>query len=111
MKTVQILCLFLLITYITCTCQYKVTEYSEDNCKNDNTREGYCCYYEAPKKTKGSKGCLSLSKYQYDHIKVYADYYKVFGGDNYDTKDKDAKIKCKSNYLQISIIILILLFL
>ena len=110
MKSVQILCLFLLITYITCICQYRVTDYSVDNCKNDNTGEGYCCYYEAPKKTQ-SKGCMSLTKYRYDHIKVIADYYKVFGGDNYDTKDKDAKIKCKSNYLQISLIILIILFL
>ena len=110
MKSVQILSLFLLITYITCICQNRVTDYTVDNCKNDNTGEGYCCFYEAPKKTQ-SKGCLSLTKYEYDHIKVYAENEKVFGGDDYKTKDKDAKIKCKSNYLQISLLILILLFL
>ena len=110
MKTIQILCLFLLITYITCECQYRVTDYSVDNCKNDNTGEGYCCYYEAPK-SNPAKGCLSLSKYEYDHIKVYAEYHKVFGGNDEKTKDKDAKIKCKSTYIQVSLIILILLFL
>ena len=110
MKIIDILASILLIGYITCNCN-SITDYSVDNCKNAKTGDGYCCYYEAPKRTRGSKGCIPLSKYEYDNIKTLAKYYKTFGGDNGDTEDKKAKIDCKSFYLQISLIILILLFL
>lgn len=110
MKSVHAFILLLLITYIACDCKGGVTDASVDNCKNNNDGNGYCCYKEAPKSSK-TKKCTSLSKYEYDHIKVVVEYDKVFGGDKYDTKDDDVKIDCRSYYLQSSLIILILLFL
>ena len=109
MKSVHTFILLLLITYIACDCTGGVTDFSVDNCKNNNDGNGYCCYMETPKKT-NQKQCRSLSKYEYDHIKVYIKDEKVFGGDNGETKDDDVKIDCKSYYLQISLMILILLF-
>lgn len=110
MKLIHILCFFLLIEYIACLCSKQVTDPSVDNCKNANSGDGYCCYLEAPKRST-SKGCYPLTKYQYDNIKTIVKSMKVFGGDNQDTEDKKVKIDCKSFYLQISSIILILLFL
>ena len=110
MKLIHILCFFLLTEYIACVCSSQVTDPSVDNCKKANSGDGYCCYYEAPKSSP-SKGCYPLSQYQYDNIKTMVKSMKVFGGDNGDTEDKKAKIDCKSFYLQISSIILILLFL
>ena len=112
MKTIQIFTLLLLIAYIACLCKGQVSssDASEDKCKNDNTGDGYCCFVEAPK-SNPSKGCVPITKYQYDHIKVLAEYNKVFGGNDGKTEDKDAKIKCNSQYLQISLILLTLLFL
>ena len=112
MKSIQIFTLFLLIINITCICQGQVSssDASVDKCKNDNTGDGYCCYIEAPK-SNPDKGCIPITKYEYEHIKVYADYLKVFGGTDRKTKDKDLKIKCNSQYFQMSLILLLLLFL
>ena len=109
MKSVHAFISLLLITYIACDCKGGVTDYSVDNCKNNNDGSGYCCYIESPKST-DKKDCIDLSKYEYDHIKVYVDYMKVFGTGK-EEKDDDLKIDCKSYYLQSSLIILILLFL
>ena len=89
----------------------KDNDYSVDKCKDAKKGDGYCCYYEFPSRTKDKKGCAPLSKYQYDHIDVYVKYHQTFGGDKEDTEDKDAFIDCKSQSLQFSLIILILLFL
>lgn len=112
MKSVHAFILLLLITYIACYCKGGVSnsDASVDKCKSDNEGDGYCCYVETPK-SNPSKSCEDITKYQYDHIKVYVEGYKVFGGDDGKTKDKDAKIDCNSYYLQYSLIILILLFL
>ena len=84
---------------------------SVDKCKAALVGSGYCCYYNYPKRTSYKKGCVHLSKYQYDHISVMVKYGQTFGGDNDETEDKDASIDCKSFYLQFSLLILILLFL
>jgi hypothetical protein len=112
MKSVHVFILLILITYIACDCKYTVSpsDASVDKCKSDNDGNGYCCFMETPKKNT-KKRCRTLSKYEYDHINVYVDYEKVFGGEDYETKDDDVKIDCKSYYLQSSLIILILLFL
>ena len=109
MNFIHFLGFFLLIEYITCDCN-TVTDPSENNCKNAKTGDRYCCYYETPKSST-TKGCISFSKYQYDNIKTIVKSWKTFGGDDGDKEDKDVKINCKSFYLQISSIILILLFL
>jgi len=112
MKSVHVFTLLLLITYIACDCKGGVlpSDATVDKCKNDNDGSNYCCYQEAPKKSI-KKFCTTIKKYEYEHIKVYVDSEKVFGGDNYETKDDDVKIDCKSYFLQFSLIILILLFL
>ena len=115
MKFLQIFAFMVIITYIICSCDYTnaklVSEdYSVDNCKNAKKGDGYCCFYEAPKGEK-TKGCTGLSKYEYDHIKVYVKYQQTFGGKDGETEDKDAKIDCNSFYLQISTFIIMLLFL
>ena len=112
MKSVHVFILLILITYIACDCKYTVSpsDASVDKCKSDNDGNGYCCYMETPKKTIKKK-CEDISKYTYEHIKVYIEEEKVFGGDDYKTKDEDVKIDCKSYYLQFSLIILMLLFL
>ena len=112
MKSVHVFILLILITYIACDCKGNVSpsDASVDKCKSDNDGNGYCCFKEAPKKNT-KKYCTSLSKYEYDHINVYVEKEKVFGGENDETKDDDVKIDCKSYYLQSSLIILILLFL
>ena len=111
MKFIHTFFILLLIGYIICDCDYSKigTDYSVDKCKSSNTGDGYCCYVETPKDTDDPKGCRSLSKYKYDNIKDIVKYYKKFGGKKGDEEDKDAKIDCKSFYLQISSIILILL--
>lgn len=81
---------------------------SKNECHNAKTGDGYCCFIEAPK-SNPSSGCISLTKYRYDHIDVIVNYFKIFGGNNADTEDKDLKIDCKSFYLEISLFLLILL--
>jgi hypothetical protein len=112
MKSVHAFILLLLITYIACNCKGLVSpsDANVDKCKGDNDGDGYCCFMEAPKKDI-KKFCTPLKKYEYEHIKVYVEFEKVFGGENYETKDDDVKIDCKSYYLQFSLIILILLLL
>ena len=89
----------------------KDNDYSVDKCKDAKKGDGYCCYYERPSLTKDKKGCAPLSKYEYDHIDALVKYYQAFGGDKGETEDKDALLDCKSQSLQFSLIILILLFL
>ena len=115
MKSIQILAFIVIITFIICDCDYTnaklVSEdYSVDNCKNANKGDGYCCFYETPKKTT-TKRCTSLSKYEYEHVNVLVKYEKTFGGNDEETEDKDVKIDCNSFYLQISTFIIMLLFL
>ena len=111
MKFIHTLAFLLLIGYIICdTCESE-TNPSVDNCKKINVDGGHCCYYEQPKSTRDPKGCIPISNYKYDNIKTLVKYYQTFGGDEGDTEDKDAKLDCKSYYLQFTPIILILLLL
>ena len=89
----------------------KEDDYSVDKCKDAKKGDGYCCYYERPAMTEYKKGCTSLSKYDYEHVDVLVKYYQTFGGDKGETEDKDALLDCKSQSLQFSLIILLLLFL
>ena len=113
MKFIHTLAFLLLIGYIICdqTSCYAEGNPSVDNCKKINVDGGHCCYYEAPKTTSSPKGCFPITNYQYDNIKTLVKSYQTFGGDNGETEDKDAKLDCKSFYLQFTSIILILLLL
>lgn len=111
MKFVYALAYLLLIEYIICDDCSSVASPSADNCKKVNVADGHCCYYETPKTTGDTKGCKVYSNYEYDNIKTVVKGMKTFGGDKGETEDKDAKVDCKSFYLQISSFILILLLL
>lgn len=113
MKFISTLAIILLIEYMNCDCDYTklatLKEFSVENCKNIKTGEGYCCYIETPKDTDDPKGCRPITKYEYDNIKDLIKYMKKFGGKDGDVEDKDVKVDCKSLYLQISSLIIILL--
>ena len=111
MKFIHTLAFLLLIGYIICNGCDDETNPSVDNCKKITIADHHCCYFETPKNTNRPKRCESISNYQYDNIKVLVKNEKTFGGTDYETEDKDAKIDCKSFYLQISSFILILLLL
>ena len=53
---------------------------------------------KTPKKNT-KKSCISLSKYLYENIKVFAEFEKVFGGKDGITKDDNVKADNKSFYL------------
>ena len=115
MKFCQFIILMIIIENIVCNCDYSnekllKADYSADNCKGANKGDGYCCYYETPKSTP-TKGCKSITKYQYDHIDVVVEGWKTFGGDKGETEDKDVKIDCNSLNLKICSFLLILLIL
>ena len=115
MKFCQFIILMIIIENIVCDCDRSnekllKEDYSVDNCKSANKGDGYCCYYETPKSTP-TKGCKSITKYQYDHIDVVVEGWKTFGGDKGETEDKDVKIDCNSLNLKICSFLLILLIL
>ena len=112
MKLIKVFFFMFIISSIICEdCgDISSNDASVDKCKNAKSAlGGHCCYYEAPKDTDDKKGCRDLTNYQYDNIKVLVKYFKTFGGKKGDEKDDDAKIDCKSSYIQNSLIILMIL--
>lgn len=74
-------------------------KFSDDD---KNSRYEYCCYLEDG----DDKSCVPLTKYQYENIKDYAKIQKLTG-----PVSEDAKIDCKSLYLEISLLSILLLLL
>ena len=112
MKIIQSLTLIIILSNIICDtgyCDGATAEPNVENCNKLKKGDGHCCYIEEPKSTP-SKSCISISNYQYDHIKDYVKLKQIFGGDKGETEDKDVKIDCKSFDLKFSSIILLLLF-
>ena len=111
MKLIKIFFFMLIISNIICEdcLDVSTNDASVDKCKNAKTSKDHCCYYETPKDTNDKKGCRELSNYQYDNIKVIVKSLKTFGGTKGEEKDDDAKIDCKSSYIQNSLIILMIL--
>ena len=106
MKTFQLIALLCLIiyTYQQTYCSKSTT--NKEDCKAENLHstekdagKEYCCYY----KNGNNTGCSALSKYQYKHIKDYIEVQLLRG-----YKD-DYSIDCKSLYLQISLLSILLL--
>ena len=102
-ELIIVLCL-IIFSYQTCSGGTK-----KEDCKAENLSDGekklgyeYCCYFEDG----DNKGCSELTKYQYKHIKDYAKIMRLTG-----PISEDAKIDCKSFYLQISLLSLLLLLL
>ena len=125
-KAIYLLLLSLLLSQIYCDttpddyknyCGYEEdgTVKDEDNCHNRKLKDGYyrCCFVEVEgtfdgKKEEG-KLCLPLTKDEYDKIDDFVDAREkdVDAGDEID----DYSIDCASNYIMISLLSLILLFL
>ena len=125
-KAIYLLLLSLLLSQIYCDTtpdDYKNycgteedgTVKDEDNCHNRKLKDGdyRCCFVEIEGKIEGQKKevkyCLPLTKDQYDKIDDFVDAQEkaVDAGDEID----DYSIDCASNYIMISLLSLILLFL
>lgn len=98
--------LIILLCLIIFTYQHCEDESTKENCKlTDHDKEegyDYCCFVEDG----DSKNCVGLTKYQYKHIKDYAKLQRLEGG-----ASEDSTIDCKSLYLQISLLSILLLLL
>ena len=105
MKTFQLLALLCLIIYTYQTCEKHNA--NKEDCKAENLDDDekktaeYCCFIKDGDDTV----CSALSKYQYKHIKDIIKYGRLDGADD------DYSIDCKSLYLQISLLSLLLLLL
>ena len=105
-KIIIFVSLILAIESVICGIEVKASSVKECNENFDKSNSNpYCCYIKGKDKNKNKiKGCISLSQYQYDHIKDVIKSYK-------DQGDKIKKIDCKSIYLGLSILRFIFLLL
>lgn len=109
MKTLCVLLVLTLIAQCLSTkCEDPTKPSKAEDCNNREFDSGEyyrCCFVEAKIKGIGEdKVCGAVTKEQYDDIDDYIDKSNV--GDIYE----DFSIDCGSNYLVISILSLILLF-
>ena len=106
MKTFQLLALLCLIIYTYQTCEKHNA--NKEDCKAENLDDDekktaeYCCFFKDGDDT----WCDSLSEYRYKHIKDVIKVARLEEG-----VDDDYSIDCKSLYLQISLLSLLLLLL
>ena len=109
MKSLEIIIVLCLIIFTYQLCS-KSSGAKKEDCKAENLddtyekKQGYeyCCYVEDG----DDKSCAPLSKYQYENIKDFIKYMKLRS-----PVSEDAKIDCKSLYLEISILSILLLLL
>ena len=111
MKTLYVLLVLTLIAQCLSTKCLDPTKPSKaEDCNNRELESSVyyrCCFYEV--EVKGSekiKYCGPVTKEQYDDIDDYVDDYEDKAGDTVE----DFSIDCGSNYIVISILSLILLF-
>ena len=124
MKVFAALLIVLLVSQYYCekTCSSFVSANSYDDCKDlELSSNGYrCCYLEYTYYLLGekvtTKRCDDISKYYYDNLDDYEDTIEIIvdalGGNNVNVKTIDcgSKRTNDSNYLVISLVSLILLF-
>ena len=111
MKTLYVL---LVLTLIAQCLSTKCLDYTQqpskaEDCNNRELESGYyrCCFIEIEGKKSGKiKYCGAITKEQYDDIDDYIDKAE----DNAVDTVEDFSIDCGSNYIVISILSLILLF-
>ena len=70
----------------------------------------YCCFAEAEADGKTEKECIALTQKDYDEIGDYIDNLEKLAKD-FANVDADYSVDCNSNYIVISLLSLILLFL
>ena len=115
MKFFQAITILLLVSYVYMTdyCSKDVTSPTKtEDCTSVKAGEGYCCFV----KSNGKNRCEPIGPTFYKNIKDYAKFFKKCNlekGDNEgDCKeDSDFSIDCKSSYLVLSLLSLLLLFL
>ena len=110
MKSLEIIIVLCLIIFTYQACGGPANKKEDCKAENLGTSEKdkgyeYCCYAEI---NDNAKGCLALSKYQYENIK---DYIKNFKLNAEVPVSEDTKIDCKSLYLEISLLSILLLLL
>ena len=110
MKTLYVLLVLTLIAQCLSTkCGDAPLPTKAEDCNNRELDSGEyrCCFIEVEiKKVGKSKVCGAVTKEQYDDIDDYVDDYEDKAGDTVE----DFSIDCGSNYIVISILSLILLF-
>ena len=113
MKIIPIFISLLLISSMYCeddeddskNCQ-GINKKSVKDCENLKLPSDYkyCCFYDAKTDEGEVKGCMPLKESEYNDIKKYIE--------DIEKNEKDAKINkldCKSNYLKICLLSLLLL--
>ena len=107
MKTLYALLIILLFAQIICDGCDGTVKKNADECNKINPAEGFyrCCFIKGKLDGRNWEGCTSITKAQYDDIDDAIEAYE---------KDEEADIDsldCGSNYIIISLLSLILLFL
>ena len=113
MKIYQAITILILISYIYASyCDNSVpnSPAKAEDCSSHKTNSGYCCFVKA----KGGNYCSSYGPNEYKYVKDYVKLGKkchpsATSGDCEEYKDYS--IDCKSSYLVLSLLSLILLFL
>ena len=104
MKIFQLIIVLCLVIFSYQNCDGNT---KKEDCKLSDTDKdndlAYCCFVEDG----DAKYCHGITKYQYKHLKDYGKLKLLTG----DVKNEDVKIDCKSFYLQIKIISILLLLL
>ena len=114
MKIYQAITILILVSYIYssyCDGSQPTSPTKADDCNSHKANGGYCCFV----KSKKENGCNGYSANEYKAIKEMVKLNKKC---NYDLgnkddceEDKDYSIDCKSSYLVLSLLSLILLLL
>lgn len=89
-----------------------LNQYQKKHCTKHKGDNGYCCLM----KSNGENDCVGYSSSAYKHIKDIVKLNKKCNFDKGDgdgdcKEDSDFSIDCKSSYLVLSLLSLILLFL
>ena len=114
MKVYQTLILLILISYIFsaksyCNSKAEASPTKADDCNKGNNDGGYCCFLQG----KNLKTCTPVGPNAYKYISDQVKLNKKCYPDDFGECEKydDYSIDCKSSYLVLSSLIIILLFL
>ena len=99
--------LVLQFNFVTNACNGDASKVEDCQSKTLGTGEYKCCFWEGEWDGGSGSGCVGVTKEEYDDIDDYIDKLEEAG----DEADLDIDIDCGSNYLLISLLSLILLFL
>ncbi len=109
MKTLYALLIVLLFAQIICDADgcYGTEKKNADECNKINPAEGFyrCCFIKLKSEEGSWEGCTPVTKAQYDEIDDAIEEYEKNAKADVDSLD------CGSNYIIISLLSLILLFL